>query len=44
MPFVGNGFVAMHPIVGSEGGVPGAYNGSQLCMSGVFNGVSKNQS
>jgi len=33
-----------HPIVGNEGGVPGAYNGSQLFMSGVFNGVSKNQS
>ena len=33
-----------HPIVGNEGGVPGAYNGSQLFMSGVFDGVSKNQS
>ena len=41
MPFVGNGFVATHPIVGSEGGIHAAYNGSQVFMSGVYNGVSK---
>ena len=41
MPFVGNGFVATHPIVGSEGGVHAAYKGSQVFMSGVYNGVSK---
>jgi trehalose/maltose hydrolase-like predicted phosphorylase len=41
MPFVGNGFVATHPIVGSEGGVHPAYIGRQLFMSGVYNGVSK---
>lgn len=44
MPFVGNGFVATHPIVGSEGGVPGAYRGNSIFMSGVYNGVSKPKS
>lgn len=30
MPFVDNGFLATHPIVGSEGGVQGAYTGNQV--------------
>jgi hypothetical protein len=38
MPYVGNGFIATHPIVGSDGGVQGAYAGNTVFMAGVFNG------
>lgn len=35
--YVGNGFVATHPIVGTQGGVHGAYRGHTIFMGGVFN-------
>lgn len=35
--YIGNGFVATHPIVGSQGGVDGAYRGHTIFMGGVFN-------
>jgi hypothetical protein len=44
MPSVGNGFVGSHPIVGSDGGVHGAYLGHAIYMAGVYNGASKNRS
>lgn len=39
MPYVGNGFLATHPIVGAEGGVGGAYTGNTVFLAGVFNGA-----
>lgn len=35
MPSIGNGFVATHPIVGTEGGVHAAYLGNSVYMAGV---------
>ena len=37
MPYVGNGFLATHPIVGAKGGVAGAYTGQTIFLGGVFN-------
>ena len=37
MPYVGNGFLATHPIVGARGGVAGAYAGQTIFLGGVFN-------